>query len=83
MCSRKPFGGIMEFNSKWITTREFAPLDTINVFRKEHAPVSPDGKKTPDELLNNHCIFSRKFAAHSGENYSVRIYLRMIITNSM
>ena len=73
MCSRKPFGGIMEFNSKWITTREFAPLDTINVFRKEHAPVSPDGKKTPDELLNNHCIFSRKFAAHSGENYFVRI----------
>lgn len=46
----------MFFLSKWITTHEFAPLQTINVFHKEHdrvpVPESP--------IRNNHVYFRKK-----------------------
>ena len=48
----------MFFLSKWITTHEFAPLQTINVFHKEHdrvpVPESP--------IRNNHVYFRKKLS---------------------
>ncbi|MBE7027267.1 MAG: alpha-L-rhamnosidase [Ruminococcaceae bacterium] len=61
----------MEFNAKWITTKEFAPLKPINVWHREL-----DGKvieRSPKELDASHFYFRKEFEVDAVGKYSIKI----------
>ena len=59
----------MEFNAKWITTEDFAPLVPIDMFHKENDEI-----KLPESPFKNyHIHFRKKFTLHNTDNVCINI----------
>lgn len=61
----------MDFNGKWITTREFSHLSPIDVYHKQYDVKEIE--KTPKNLMNNHCLFRKVFVALEDGRYTMNI----------
>ena len=59
------------FTGRWITDRQFAPLEKINVFHRQLDWSNPP--EPAPELNNSHILFRRRFRLDRPEGCLLRI----------